>query len=103
MSHHDRPPFSGGPSLTGIADMAGTCSTRQPQEGTVKKGLHRPRLNAIIPILTAAGLILIAAPFSSRLSRYTGHAFLGSREQMHRVDPFAEWYVAALEHGPDRH
>jgi hypothetical protein len=28
---------------------------RQPQEGTVKKGLHRPRLNAIIPILTAAG------------------------------------------------
>jgi len=29
--------------------------TRQPQDGTLKKGLHRPRLNAIIPILTAAG------------------------------------------------
>jgi hypothetical protein len=28
--------------------------TRQPQDGTLKKGLHRPRLNAIIPILTAA-------------------------------------------------
>jgi hypothetical protein len=29
--------------------------TRQPREGAVKKGLHRPRLNAIIPILTAVG------------------------------------------------
>jgi hypothetical protein len=43
--------------------MAGPCSlprsvaieTRQPQDGTVKKGLHRPRLSAIIPIITAAG------------------------------------------------
>jgi hypothetical protein len=25
------------------------------QDGTVKKGLHRPRLSAIIPNLTAAG------------------------------------------------
>jgi hypothetical protein len=29
--------------------------TRQPQDGTLKKGLHRPRLNAITSILTAAG------------------------------------------------
>jgi hypothetical protein len=29
--------------------------TRQPQDATLKKGLHRPRLNAIIPILTTAG------------------------------------------------
>ena len=41
----------------------------------LKKGLHRPRLSAIIPNLTAAGShldcrVLIAAPFSSRLSRY---------------------------------
>src|SRR6266545_7735330 len=28
---------------------------RQLQDGTVKKGLHRPRLSAIIPNLTAAG------------------------------------------------
>jgi hypothetical protein len=34
--------------------------------------LHRPRLNAIIPIFSRPPvLILIAAPFSSRLSRYS--------------------------------
>ena len=52
---------------------------RQPQEGTVKKGLHRPRLNAIIPILTAPTLILIAAPFSSRLSRYMEERVVADR------------------------
>jgi len=47
--------------------------TRQPQDGTLKKGLHRPWLNAIIPNLTAAGSLPDgrAVPFSSRLSRYT--------------------------------
>jgi hypothetical protein len=43
-----------------------------PQDVTVKKGLHRPKLNAIIPISRPPALILIAAPFSSRLSRYIG-------------------------------
>ena len=63
MAHHDRPPFSGRPSLTGHCGHGWTCSLprpvaidpRQPQDGTLKKGLHRPRLNAIILILTAAG------------------------------------------------
>jgi Choline/Carnitine o-acyltransferase len=45
--------------------------TRQSQDGTVKKGLHRPRLSAIIISSRPPALILIAAPFSSRLSRYT--------------------------------
>ena len=44
---------------------------RQLQDGAGKKGLHRPRLSAIIPISRPPALILIAAPFSSRLSRYT--------------------------------
>jgi hypothetical protein len=47
--------------------------TRQSQDGTVKKGLHRPRLSAIIPSSRPPALILIAAPFSSRLSRYIDH------------------------------
>jgi hypothetical protein len=63
LAHHDRPPFSSQPSLTGHCGHGWTCSlprpiaidTRQPQDGTVEKGLHRPRLSAIIPILTAAG------------------------------------------------
>jgi hypothetical protein len=40
------------------------------QVGTLKKGLLRPRPSAIIMLSPAAGF-LIAAPFSSRLSRYT--------------------------------
>ena len=55
--------FDGQPSLSGHCGHGWTCSlprpvaidTRQPQDGTVKKGLHRPRLSAIIPNLTAAG------------------------------------------------
>ena len=50
-------------SQTGHCGHGWTCSLaaqsrlvpRQPQEGTVKKGFRRPRLNVIIPILTAAG------------------------------------------------
>jgi hypothetical protein len=46
-----------------------TIGARPSQDGTVKKGLHQPRLSAIIPIVTAAGshldcraiLILIVA------------------------------------------
>ena len=45
--------------------------TRQSQDGIIRKGLHRPRLSAIIISLRPPTLILIAAPFSSRLSRYT--------------------------------
>ena len=45
--------------------------TRQSQDGTVKKGLHRPSLSAIILSSRPLALILIAAPFSSRLSRYS--------------------------------
>ena len=60
---HDRPPFSDRPSLTGHCGHGWTCSlprpvaidTGQPQDGTVKKGLHRPRLSAITSNLTAAG------------------------------------------------
>ena len=44
--------------------------TRQSQDSTVKKGLRRPRLSAIILSSRPRALILIAAPFSSRLSRY---------------------------------
>jgi hypothetical protein len=67
LAHDDRPRFSGRPSLTGHCGHGWTCSLPRPvafdtphsQEGTVKKGLHRPRLNAIIPILTAAALVHI--------------------------------------------
>jgi hypothetical protein len=45
--------------------------TRQSQDGIIRKGLHRPRLTAIIISLRSPTLILIAAPFSSRMSRYT--------------------------------
>jgi nicotinamidase-related amidase len=45
--------------------------TRKSQDGTVKKSLHRPRLSAIILRFRPPALIQIAAPFSSRLSRYT--------------------------------
>ena len=45
--------------------------TRQSQDGIVKNGLHRPSLSAIILSSRPLALILIAAPFSSRLSRYT--------------------------------
>jgi hypothetical protein len=63
LAHHDSPPFSGRPSLTGHCGHGWTCSLPRPvaidiwqlQDGTVKKGLHRPRLGAIIPNLTAAG------------------------------------------------
>jgi hypothetical protein len=44
---------------------------RQSQYGTIKKGLQRARLGAIVRSLRSPILILIAAPFSSRLSRYT--------------------------------
>jgi hypothetical protein len=42
---------------------------RQSQDGTVKNGLHRPRLSAIIIFSRSPALILIAAPFPSSLSR----------------------------------
>ena len=53
----------GQPSLSGHCGHGWTCrlpgpvaiDARQPQVGTLKKGLHRPRLSAIIPNLTAAG------------------------------------------------
>jgi hypothetical protein len=44
--------------------------TLQSQDSTVKKGLRRSRLSAIILSSRPWALILIAAPFSSRLSRY---------------------------------
>jgi hypothetical protein len=44
--------------------------TRKSQDGTVKKSLHRPRLSAIILGFRPPALLQIAAPFSSRLSRY---------------------------------
>jgi hypothetical protein len=94
MAHHDRPPFSSQPSLSGHCGHGWTCSlprpvaidTRQPQDGTVKKGLHRPRLNAIIPILTAASshpdcravLIQIVALYGA-LSRCVEKASIGER------------------------
>jgi hypothetical protein len=84
MAHHDRPPFSDRSSLTGHCGHGWTCSlprpiaidTRQPQDGTVEKGLHRPRLSAITSILTAAGshpdcravLIQIVALYFEELS-----------------------------------
>src|SRR5215216_2087367 len=63
LAHHDSPPFSGRPSLTGHCGHGWTCSLPRPvaidiqqlQDGAGKKGLHRPRLSAIIPNLTAAG------------------------------------------------
>jgi hypothetical protein len=45
--------------------------TRQSQDGIAKNGLHQPRLSAIILSPWLPALILIAAPFASRLSRYT--------------------------------
>jgi hypothetical protein len=50
--------------------------TRQSQDGIIRKGLRRPRLSAIIILLRSPTLILIAAPFSSRLSRYNGGSAL---------------------------
>jgi hypothetical protein len=44
---------------------------RQSQDGTIKRGLHRSRRSAIIMSSRLPALILIAAPFSSRLSRYS--------------------------------
>jgi len=44
----------------------------QLQAGNRKTGLHRPRLSAIIMSSRLPALILIAAPFLSRLSRHTG-------------------------------
>jgi hypothetical protein len=59
-AHRDGRHFDGQPSLSGHCGHGWTCSlprpvARQPQDGTVKKGLHRPILSAIIPNLTAAG------------------------------------------------
>src|ERR1700704_1132329 len=53
----------GQPSLSGHCGHGWTCrlpgpvaiDAWQPQVGPLKKGLHRPRLSAIIPNLTAAG------------------------------------------------
>ena len=72
-------PLDGRRSLLGHCGRGWTCSspgpvaidTLQSQDGTVKEGLHRPRLSAIILSSRSPALILIAAPFSSRLSRYT--------------------------------
>ena len=63
MAHRDMLHCGGRASLTGHCGHGCTCSLprpvaidiRQLQDGTVKKGLHRPRLSAIIPNLTAAG------------------------------------------------
>jgi hypothetical protein len=79
VAHSDGRHFDGRPSLSGHSGRGWTCSlpgpvaidTRQSQDGTVKKGLQRPRLSAIVISLRSPILILIAAPFSSRLSRYT--------------------------------
>jgi hypothetical protein len=43
----------------------------QSQGGTDRRGLHRPRLGTIMMSPRLPLLILIAAPFSSRLSRYS--------------------------------
>jgi hypothetical protein len=60
LAHRDGRRFDGQPSLSGHYGHGLTLQlippvARQPQDGTVKKGLRRPRLTAIIPILTAAG------------------------------------------------
>ncbi|MGP0089105.1 MAG: hypothetical protein ACLPKB_03985 [Xanthobacteraceae bacterium] len=49
----------------------------------MKKGLRRPRLSAIILSSRLRAFILIAAPFSSRLSRYTEDTQQG-HEKPHR-------------------
>jgi hypothetical protein len=61
--------------------------TRKSQDGTVKKSLHRPRLSAIILRFRPPALIQIAAPFSSRLSRY-------KRRIRH---PILRWMGATLD------
>ncbi len=79
-------PIATGDALTasrrfrGIADLAGPASspgpvasdTREPQDGTFKKGACAgPGSAQLFLISRPPALILIAAPFSSRLSRYT--------------------------------
>jgi Recombinase len=46
------------------------CGPAASQDGTIKRGLQRSRRSAIIMPSRLPALILIAAPFSSRLSRY---------------------------------
>jgi hypothetical protein len=63
MAHSDGRDFDGRPSLSGHCGHGWTCNlpgpvaigARPSQDGTVKKGLHRLRHSAIIPIVTAAG------------------------------------------------
>ena len=56
--------------------------------------MHRPRLSAIIISLRPPTLILIAAPFSSRLSRYSRpevQAFIGTDAyQAHKAKRFRQ-------------
>jgi len=66
--------------------------TRQSQDGIVKNGLHRPSLSAIILSSRPLALILIAAPFSSRLSRY-------SMPQLKRINTRIIWDKRALDEG----
>jgi hypothetical protein len=82
--HSDGCHFDGRPSPSGHCGRGWTCSlpgpvainTRKSQDGTVKKSLHRPRLSAIILGSRPPALIQIAAPFSSRLSRYNSPTYL---------------------------
>ena len=93
--HSDACHFDGRPSLSGHCGRGWTCSvpgpvaidTRKSQDGTVKKRLHRPRLSAIIQWSRPPALIQIAAPFSSRLSRYSGSkaSKLGNGQERHQT------------------
>jgi hypothetical protein len=86
LAHHDRPPFSGRPSLTGHRGHGWTCSlprpvaieTRQPHDGRTapsKRACTGPRSAQLFLLSRPPALILIAAPFSSRLSRYTAFSY----------------------------
>ena len=62
MAHADRPHFDGRVAFGALRTWleAAACRARSrltpgnPQDGAVKKRLHRSRLSAIIPILTAS-------------------------------------------------
>ena len=70
--------FDGQPSLSGHCGHGWTCSlpgpvaidTRQPQDGTSKRACTGPGSARSFISSRLPALILIAAPFSSRLSRY---------------------------------
>ena len=80
LAHHDRPHFSGRPSLTGHSRHGWTCSLPHPVAIDTPASPGRHREKGLAPAQAQLNysyyhgrpaLILIAAPFSSRLSRYS--------------------------------